>query len=349
MIGLALEGGGVRGSYQAGVYMAMYEAGIKISAVCGSSIGALNGVVIASGKGEILPSLWRSLRMGHVFGFSDAFIEAKIRKRLGLSLFKNSLISFFKILGNKGISLEGLKEVIDKYLDVDELLNSDIDFGLCTVRLHDLKPLYIWKKDMNPEKIKDYVLASSFLPIFRMEKLIDDHYYLDGGFYDIGPVNMLLEKGCDTVYLVKVHGIGITRKYDRNANVIVIEPKRSLGGVLEMDPNRIEENIHMGYFDTIRVLNNYDGEDYVFKNKSEKYYKFLNRKVPKKLLIRAKNFFGTNNVKDTTIKVMEYAMERLQINYYDIYEPRKVLKMLKKKYNSNFFLKQYIKKLKYFW
>ncbi len=29
MTGLALEGGGVRGSYQAGVYMAMYEHGIK--------------------------------------------------------------------------------------------------------------------------------------------------------------------------------------------------------------------------------------------------------------------------------------------------------------------------------
>ncbi len=297
MIGLALEGGGVRGSYQAGVYMAMYEAGIKPDAVCGSSIGALNGVVIASGKGEILPSLWRSLSMGHVFGFSDAFIEAVIRKKLGLKLFKTSFVSFLKILSNKGISLEGLKEVIDKYLDVDELFSSDIDFGLCTVRLHDLKPLYIWKKDMNPDKIKDYVLASSFLPIFKMEKLIDDHYYLDGGFYDIGPVNMLLNRGCDKIFLVKVHGIGFTRKYDKNANVIVIEPKRSLGGVMDLDSKRIEENIHMGYFDTIRVLYNYDGEKYVFKRKSDKYYKFLNRKVPKKLLIRAKNFLGTNDYK----------------------------------------------------
>ena len=33
MIGLALEGGGVRGSYQAGVYLAMLEAGIKIDGV----------------------------------------------------------------------------------------------------------------------------------------------------------------------------------------------------------------------------------------------------------------------------------------------------------------------------
>ncbi|MDE5539389.1 MAG: patatin-like phospholipase family protein, partial [Bacilli bacterium] len=85
MIGLALEGGGVRGSYQAGVYMAMYELGIKIDGVCGTSIGALNGAIIASGHGEDLPKIWRSLSMGHVFGFSDPFIEEFNKKKMSFN------------------------------------------------------------------------------------------------------------------------------------------------------------------------------------------------------------------------------------------------------------------------
>lgn len=348
MIGLALEGGGVRGSYQAGVFMAMYEFGIVINGVCGTSIGALNGAVIASGKGEDLPRIWRSLSMGHVFGFSDSFIEASVKKKYNISFFKALIKSIIKIISNKGIELKGLKEVLDKYLDVESLLNSNIDFGICTVRLKDLKPLYLWKEDMNPEKIKDYILASAFLPFFKREKLIDDNYYLDGGFYDLGPVSMLINKGYDKIYLVKVHGIGITRSYDENANVIVIESKRNLGGVLDLDHNRIEENIKMGYYDALRVIKNYDGEKYVFYPKKKDYYRYLNRHVNKRLYIRVKNFFNAHNYKETTIKAMEYVMEKEGINYYKIYKTNKILKYLKKHYKKDYFIYKYIQNLKTF-
>ena len=64
-----------------------------------------------------------------------------------------------------------------------------------------------------------YFIAFSFLPVFKREKFIDDSYYLDGGFYDLGPVNMMIKKGYKTIYLVKVHGIGIVRPYSDDANV----------------------------------------------------------------------------------------------------------------------------------
>lgn len=348
MIGLALEGGGVRGSYQAGVYAAMHECGIKINGVCGTSIGALNASLIATGKGETLASIWRSLNMGEVFGFSKNFIDASINKKLKLSNAEIFAKEIFRILLQKGIELEGLKAVIDKYLDVDALFASDIDFGLVTVKLKTLKPVYLWKKDMDKDKIKDYVIASASLPIFKMEPLIDNEYYLDGGFRDLGPVNMMLEKGYDTIYLVKVHGIGISRKYDKSKNVIVIESKRSLGGVLDLDHNRIEENIKMGYYDAIRVLKHLDGEKYVFKVKSEKYYEFLNRKVPKKLERRIKNFFKVKTTKEATLKAFEYIMEHEHINYYEIYKPYQVLRKLKKIKHKNHFIYEYVSKLKYF-
>ena len=347
MIGLALEGGGVRGSYQAGVYAAMHECGITINGVCGTSIGALNVSLIATGKGKTLASIWRNLNMGEVFGFSKNFIDASINKKIKLSTAEIFAKEAFRILLQKGIELEGLKAVIDKYLDVDALFASDIDFGLVTVRLKDFKPVYLWKKDMDKAKIKDYVIASSSLPIFKMEPLIDNHYYLDGGFRDLGPVNMLIEKGYDTIYLVKIHGIGITRKYDKNKNVIVIESKRGLG-VLDLDHNRIEENIKMGYYDAIRVLKHLDGEKYVFKVKDNKYYEFINRKVPKKLQRRIKNFFKVKTIKEATIKAFEYVMEHEHINYYEIYKPTRILRKLQKIKHKNHFIYDYISKLKYF-
>ncbi len=347
MIGLALEGGGVRGSYQAGVYMAMYECGLKINGVSGTSIGAINGAVIASGHGEDLPKIWRGLSMAHVFGFSDDFVNLLLRKEINIDFMKVTLANIIKILSNKGIELKGLKEVIDKNLDVDELIKSDIEFGLCTVRFKDLKPLYLFKEDMKPDKIKDYILASSFLPFFKKEKLIDDSYYLDGGFYDLGPVNMLLNKGYETIYLVKVHGIGITRSYPANANVIVIESKRNLGKVLDLNPDRIEENIKMGYYDTIRILKNYDGEKYVFKSKKEEYYKFLNRKVNDKLYKRIARFFNTDTYKETTIRALEYIMEEEKFNYYKIYKIEKVIRKIKKEFNKKNFIYNYVKKLSF--
>lgn len=44
--GLALEGGGAKGAYQIGAWKALREAGIRFSAVSGTSVGALNGAMI---------------------------------------------------------------------------------------------------------------------------------------------------------------------------------------------------------------------------------------------------------------------------------------------------------------
>lgn len=349
MIGLALEGGGVRGSYQAGAYIAFLECGIKIDGVCGTSIGALNGAIIASKKGSELPRIWRNSNMGKIFGFTSDFVDAVNEKKINLNYLKALLKNITNIILNKGIELKGVKELIDKELDVDALINSEIDFGLVTVRLKDFKPIYLFKKDMEKDKIKDYIIASCCLPIFKMEKLIDDEYYLDGGFYDVGPVNMLLEKGYKKVYLIKIHGVGIRRKYQEDADVVVIEPKRSLGGVLDLNPEQIEENIKMGYYDALKVLKNLDGENYVFKVKKEKFYKRLNRKISKYEIRRVKHFLNAKTEKDTIIKALEYIMKKEEWNYYEIYDSKKVIKKIKKKYKkTDHFVYNYIRKLRFF-
>ena len=48
--GLVLAGGGVRGAYQIGVWKALKELKIKVSAVSGVSIGAVNGALFVQGS-----------------------------------------------------------------------------------------------------------------------------------------------------------------------------------------------------------------------------------------------------------------------------------------------------------
>ena len=51
--GLVLEGGGAKGAYQIGAWKALKEAGVKINAVAGTSVGALNGALICMDELEL--------------------------------------------------------------------------------------------------------------------------------------------------------------------------------------------------------------------------------------------------------------------------------------------------------
>lgn len=62
-IGLVLEGGGGKGAYQIGVWKAMKERGIakKITAVSGTSVGALNAALFATGDLENAIKVWSNI------------------------------------------------------------------------------------------------------------------------------------------------------------------------------------------------------------------------------------------------------------------------------------------------
>ena len=51
-VALVLQGGGALGAYQAGVFQAINEANIEVDWLCGTSIGAINGALIAGNPPE---------------------------------------------------------------------------------------------------------------------------------------------------------------------------------------------------------------------------------------------------------------------------------------------------------
>ena len=80
--GVVLEGGGARGAYQIGALKAVTEAGIRIGAVAGASVGALNGAFLCMGDLKAAEELWGNLAYSQILNVEDETIRAI--KTLGL-------------------------------------------------------------------------------------------------------------------------------------------------------------------------------------------------------------------------------------------------------------------------
>ena len=347
MIGLVLAGGGVKGSYQVGAYLAFKKCGIQIDGVVGTSIGSFNAALIASGMEDKLYDFWTKVDVGTLLNFNTKYTDSVNNK----DKFKELIYGIEQmtaIVKNKGISTTNLKNLLKEMIDEEKIRNSYMDYGLVTVRLNDLKPLYLFKEDMKPGKIPEYILASCNLPVFKTQKLIDDKYYIDGGFYDNNPINMLLEKGYAKVYSVEVQGLGFSKKAKDSKKVVRITPSRFLGSTLNVNKKKINENIKIGYYDTLKVLKNYDGYNFIFKKHIRLLYNTLARKVDADLLKRCKRYFQAKNNKELIIKSLEYVMMKEEITYFKIYNIFDIIKHTKRKTKSKHFVYEFVKSLRIF-
>src|SRR3954470_25031757 len=74
---LVLQGGGALGSYQAGVYQALYEAGIEPDWIIGTSTGAINASLIAGNEPQNrlarLKEFWKRMEQNPIWDLRAAF------------------------------------------------------------------------------------------------------------------------------------------------------------------------------------------------------------------------------------------------------------------------------------
>ena len=346
MRGLVLEGGGVKGSYQIGSYYAFLKCHKRIDGFVGTSIGSFNAAMLASGNYKKLLEIWYKENPGLFLGLNENLIEGFNGQNMDLSLVFEELKT---VLKNKGVDNEGLMNKVNESLSYEKLKNSKKDFGLVTVKVtrKGLKPVYKYIEDINSqEELVEYIMASCYFPGFKEKRMIDNHYYLDGGFYDNSPVKLLTNKGYDEIYVVNVKGIGFYRKIRKTkAKIINIKASRDTGRIFELNRKIIRDNIMMGYYDTLRVLKDLDGYKYCFKKKKESYYKYLCRNVDKRLLKRVSNFFDVETYKEIVIKALEYVMIKEKYNYYDVYN---VSKLIKKMPINKHFVYRFVNELKLF-
>lgn len=266
--GLVLAGGGTRGAYQVGAWKALQELNIKIKGIAGASIGALNGALFLQNDYAMVSKMYETIKINNVMKISGVDGNKNI---FDLSNIFNLASNYRK---QNGIDNTPLRKMIEKYIDMDKLYNSPIDFGLVTYSVKSRQPLQKFKNEIAKEEMVNYLLASSCFPIFKPQIINNEEYY-DGGLYDSAPTNMLIDKGYKNIILVDIAGVGLSRKLSTNKGIYlkIIRPSEDLGGTFDFNHTRIINNIKLGYLDTMRAFNKLQGHIYYFKN--EEFQKML--------------------------------------------------------------------------
>lgn len=278
MYGVALEGGGMKGAYHVGAMKAIFECGFEIGGYVGTSIGSFNAAVLAQGDFEKLYDNWYNASSGLGIDLEEKQLEKLMDKKLDITGVKYWAKFFIDGVANKGLDTGKLKGLYSKYIDEEKLRKSKMDYGLVTVSLTDKKPVYLLKEDIPQGEVVNYVLASSYLPVFKQDSSSNKNKkYLDGGFYDNCPIMLLKEKGYKDIIQIKTGAIGISRKIDtKGLNIITISPSKEVGGILFSDNNTVRNSMNVGYFDALRVIKGYIGDKfYVIPTNQEKVFNSL--------------------------------------------------------------------------
>ena len=367
MKGLVLEGGGTKGAYQIGAYRALRELGMEFKGVAGTSIGALNGAYIVQDNIDIMEEIWTKHNYTHFMNIDEETYN-NVKNVDFTPKNMNMVISLInKARKNEGIDISPLRNLIESTLTEDTLRKSNKDFGLVTV-MWDGKiiPRPMFLQDIPKGKLVDYLIASSSLPIFKLDKL-DDKLFLDGMFHNNLPVSLLKEKGYEDIVVIRllddIFGkINLNNHKDINMKVIV--PSEYLGGSLNMDPDNVRKNIKLGYLDAMKTFNRYEGlkyyfnvdykydEDYCFNKFTslhtdtiQSLCKLLNikREPTKRTLVESiipklgesLNLQKEFSYKDLFYSIYEEKLDDNNINRVKLYDFNKVVEVVNTNINSN--------------
>lgn len=265
MLGLALEGGGAKGSYQIGALKAFQELGIEFGAVTGTSIGAINAAMIAQGELSKAYELWYNISPSQVFDIK----EDRLDELKNLTISHDGLLYFMQkareIAQSKGLDITFIRKIIAENIDEQKLRDSKMEFGFVTVSISDMKPLELFLEDVPQGRVSDYIMASANLPAFRQEKL-DGKHYTDGGLYDNLPVNMLVRKGYKDIIAIRTKALGRMRKIpDRTVKVKYISTNENLGSILDFNSLQARFNLNLGYYDVQRDYLGLNGKKYYIR------------------------------------------------------------------------------------
>jgi len=262
---LALEGGGAKGAYQIGAVKALNELGFEFEAVAGTSVGALNGAMIAQGDFDRAYELWENMKPSLVVDMTDAEYEKLMNLQLEREDWKTISSRVRKIFTEGGIDTAPLRSLVMDYLDEVKLRRSEVDFGLVTISLTDFQAMELYKNEIPPGEIAEYVLASANHPAFKNEPLVGK-LFTDGGMYDNLPINLLMRRGYVNIIAIRIFGLGLKQRYDANrVNMIEIAPRENLGGTFDFTQEKTRHNLQLGYYDVYRHFQKLRGDKYYLR------------------------------------------------------------------------------------
>jgi len=177
-IGLALGSGAVRGFAILPIIQRLQKEGIEISAISGSSIGALIGAYFALN--------------GEVDSFLETYKTFKKKDFLRLTDINNPKLSLIK-----GEKLKAF--LTDKFFGEKAFADTQIPLVICTTDLIKRESIYHRKG-----KLVDAIMASISIPgVFPPYKK-NRKLYVDGGVLDPVPISVLFEMNMHRIIAVNL-------------------------------------------------------------------------------------------------------------------------------------------------
>ncbi|MBM6828205.1 patatin-like phospholipase family protein [Anaerotignum lactatifermentans] len=260
---VALEGGGAKGAYQIGVWRALKEASVKICAVSGTSVGALNGALMVMDDLALAEELWRNIRFSQIMDVDDEQMRAYYHKELHGEELREFLWNMAEVIRQGGFRTEPLRRLLEETVDEEKIRNSHKNFYLVTYSVSDREELDLDVKDIEEGRLAEMLLASAYFPAFKPERL-DGKYYTDGGIQNLVPIDSLLKRGYRDLLVLRIFGVGIEKrvKIPEDACVTVIAPREKLGGVLQFDSEQVRRDMLLGYYDGLRTIYGLCGQTY---------------------------------------------------------------------------------------
>src|SRR5499427_2731768 len=205
---LVLQGGGALGSYQAGVYQALHEAGIEPDWIIGTSIGAINASLIAGNAPQNrlsrLREFWKKMEQHPVWNFRNV-IPGFNEKLSYWATVTSGIPGFFRPnpLAHAGDSYPLGADNAGYYstAPLERTLTELVDFNL----LNECKPrLTVGAAHVRTSRMRYFdsrdskltvrhIMASGALPPAFPAIRIDGELYWDGGILSNTPTEAIFD------------------------------------------------------------------------------------------------------------------------------------------------------------
>jgi NTE family protein len=206
---LVLQGGGALGAYQVGVVQALHEAGIEPDWVIGTSIGAINGALIAgnepSRRIDCLNDFWDTLRWRSPLAHLP-FEPGALNPWSNLAIVSSGVPGFFAPNGwatwGGALAQLGpqraawydtapLAETLAAHVNFDRIARGATRLTVGAVNVRSGAMRYFDSRDQTLDA--RHVMASGALPPAFPAVDVDGELYWDGGIYSNTPIEAVLD------------------------------------------------------------------------------------------------------------------------------------------------------------
>jgi NTE family protein len=181
-----LGGGGVLGAAEVGMLQALAEHDVRPDLIVGTSVGAINGALVAADPGpgavERLRAVWEELASRRVFaGSLLGRVGTLVRTRTHLH------------------PREPLRDLLEDHLPVRTFAELQTPFQCVAASIE--RAAEHWFSDGD---LVDAVLASCAVPGLLPPVEIEGQHFLDGGLVHSIPVGRAVALGAGTIYVLHV-------------------------------------------------------------------------------------------------------------------------------------------------